>query len=46
MDAATAQILDLWGEVLDALETNPLSLADRLDWVAKYALVRGYALRA
>ena len=42
MDAATAQILDLWGEVLDALETNPLSLADRLDWVAKYALVRGY----
>lgn len=42
VDAATAQILDLWGEVLDALETNPLSLADRLDWVAKYALVRGY----
>ena len=42
VDLATAQILDLWGEVLDALETNPLSLADRLDWVAKYALVRGY----
>ena len=42
VDAETAQILDLWGEVLDALETNPLSLADRLDWVAKYALVRGY----
>ena len=41
VDAATAQILDLWGEVLDALETNPLSLANRLDWVA-YALVRGY----
>lgn len=39
---ATAEILQLWGEVLEALADNPLSLADRLDWVAKYALLKGY----
>ena len=42
VDAQTRQVLELWDEVLTALETDPLSLADRLDWVAKYSLVRGY----
>lgn len=42
VDEATAEILQLWEDVLDALATNPLSLADRLDWVAKYALMRSY----
>ncbi|MDY6050951.1 MAG: depupylase/deamidase Dop [Rothia sp. (in: high G+C Gram-positive bacteria)] len=44
-DEATAEILNLWDEVLTALESNPLSLANRLDWVAKYALLKGYVDR-
>ncbi|WP_188539749.1 depupylase/deamidase Dop [Kocuria dechangensis] len=44
-DAATREVLELWEEVLDALESDPLSLADRLDWVAKYALLLGYRRR-
>lgn len=39
------RILQVWGEVLEALASDPLSLADRLDWVAKYALVLGYRER-
>ncbi|MCD1143823.1 proteasome accessory factor PafA2 [Kocuria sp. LUK] len=44
-DEDTREVLDLWAEVLDALETDPLSLADRLDWVAKHALLLGYRRR-
>lgn len=36
------QVLQLWGEILDDLERDPLSTADRLDWTAKLALVRSY----
>lgn len=36
------QILDHWREVLEGLERDPMSLADRLDWVAKYRLIEGY----
>ncbi len=45
MDEPTRQILTLWGQVLDALGRDPMELADRLDWVAKYALVRGYVAK-
>lgn len=41
-DPATQEILDLWEDTLHALEHNLLSLADRLDWVAKYALMSSY----
>ncbi|NKE09796.1 MULTISPECIES: depupylase/deamidase Dop [Kocuria] len=41
-DADTAEILHLWREVLDTLETNPMALADRLDWMAKYQLLLTY----
>ncbi|MDO4898750.1 MAG: depupylase/deamidase Dop [Rothia sp. (in: high G+C Gram-positive bacteria)] len=41
-DASTSEILDLWEHTLDALETDLLSLADKLDWVAKYALMSQY----
>lgn len=44
-DQATAEILDLWESTLDALATDPLSLADTLDWVAKYALLRRYVAK-
>lgn len=36
------QVLEMWGEVLDDLERDPLSTADRLDWTAKWALVRRF----
>ena len=39
------QVLQLWGEVLDDLERDPLSTADRLDWTAKWALVRRFEQR-
>ncbi len=38
-------VLELWGEVLDALESDPMQLSDSLDWVAKYRLVAGYRER-
>ncbi|WJY97571.1 depupylase/deamidase Dop [Corynebacterium fournieri] len=39
------QVLALWGEILDDLERDPLSTADRLDWTAKWALVRRFEAR-
>lgn len=41
-DAETDWVLDNWRLVLDALEHDPLSLADRLDWPAKAQIVRRY----
>jgi proteasome accessory factor A len=35
-------ILDEWDSTLDGLETDPLSLHDRLDWVAKRRVVEQY----
>ena len=34
-----------WGAVLAALETDSMSLADQLDWVAKYRLIDAYRER-
>jgi proteasome accessory factor PafA2 len=42
---AGAEILGVWEEVLTGLEADPMSLADRLDWVAKYRVVDGYRQR-
>ncbi len=44
-DPLTAQVLGLWAEVLDGLESDPRALGDRLDWVAKLALLDGYRRR-
>ncbi|MBN1443762.1 MAG: proteasome accessory factor PafA2 family protein [Planctomycetes bacterium] len=41
-----AEILDLWGQTLDALSERPQSLASRLDWVAKKSLLDGAILPA
>ncbi|HUP69487.1 MAG TPA: depupylase/deamidase Dop [Acidimicrobiales bacterium] len=38
-------VLRRWEEVLTALETDPMSLATQLDWVAKYRLLNGYRER-
>ncbi len=44
-EAVGADVLDRWEQVLGALETDPMSLADQLDWVAKYRLIEGYRER-
>lgn len=41
-DQHTQRVFDLWEETLDALENDLFSLADRLDWVAKYFVLRQY----
>jgi hypothetical protein len=38
-------VLRRWEEVLTALETDFVSLANQLDWVAKYRLMQGYRER-
>jgi proteasome accessory factor PafA2 len=40
-----AEILRRWELVLTALETDPMSLAGSLDWVAKYSLLSAYRER-
>ena len=40
--ADTDWTLREWERTLDALESDPLSLADRLDWVAKRSLLADY----
>ncbi len=40
--ADTDWTLREWERTLDALETDPLSLGDRLDWVAKRSLLADY----
>ncbi|WIM68840.1 depupylase/deamidase Dop [Corynebacterium breve] len=44
-DDIDQKVIDLWGEILDDLERDPLSTADRLDWTAKYALIQRYVAR-
>ena len=39
------EVLDRWESVLSGLETDPMQLADQLDWVAKYRLLDGYRER-
>ncbi len=44
-DEVGKQVLSLWEDVLSGLESDPMALADRLDWVAKYRLMDGYRAR-
>ncbi|HNO46786.1 MAG TPA: proteasome accessory factor PafA2 family protein, partial [Microthrixaceae bacterium] len=39
------EILTRWESVLSGLDGDPMSLADQLDWVAKYRLYRAYRER-
>jgi proteasome accessory factor A len=41
-DPAKAALVEDWGGVLDDLETDPMRCRDRLDWVAKLALIREF----
>lgn len=38
-------VLDQWRELIDGVRDNPDTVADRVDWVAKYRVVRGYQER-
>jgi proteasome accessory factor A len=40
-----AEVLRRWEQVLHGLETDPASLADQLDWVAKRQLIEAYTDR-
>ena len=44
-DPETDRLLVLWQDVLTALAKDPDDLADRLDWVAKRALMEGFRRR-
>jgi proteasome accessory factor PafA2 len=41
-DAQTRDVLSRWEAVLTGLATDPMQLADQLDWVAKLRLLEGY----
>jgi proteasome accessory factor PafA2 len=41
-DEETRDVLVRWESVLARLETDPMSLASELDWVAKLSLLQGY----
>lgn len=41
-DAQTLDVLDRWESVLTRLETDPMSCARELDWVAKLSLLQQY----
>jgi len=44
-DDVGREILRRWEEVLTGLESDPMTLSNRLDWVAKYRMVSGYQER-
>ncbi len=39
------EILRRWEQVLTGLESDPMTLAKQLDWVAKYRIINGYRER-
>jgi proteasome accessory factor A len=45
IDEQTADVLNRWQDVLDRLETEPMSLSSELDWVAKLSILEGYRQR-
>lgn len=45
IDEETVDVLNRWHAMLDSLETDPLSVADQVDWVAKLRLLEGYRRR-
>jgi proteasome accessory factor A len=45
VDAQTADVLARWESVLTRLESDPMSLAAELDWVAKLQVLEGYRRR-
>lgn len=44
-DDQSVEVVNAWAEVLELLEHDPMQLADRLDWVAKYQVLNGMRKR-
>ncbi len=44
-DRVGQDILSRWEDILEGLESDPMSLARQLDWVAKFRLIEGYRER-
>jgi len=44
-DDIGTDVLRRWENVLTGLESDPMSLSDQLDWVAKLSLIEGYRQR-
>jgi Pup amidohydrolase len=44
-DEVTDDVLDRWENTLDALERDPMTLSDQLDWVAKMSVLEAYRER-
>jgi Pup amidohydrolase len=44
-DAIGSDVLDRWEHMLSALESDPMSLADQVDWIAKRRLYEGFVER-
>ena len=42
---SAGRVLSVWEEILTGLETDPTTLADRIDWVAKHRILSGYRER-
>ncbi|MAI79772.1 MAG: proteasome accessory factor PafA2 [Deltaproteobacteria bacterium] len=45
LDEVTRDVLEKWQEVMALLSTDPMKLSDRIDWVAKKALIEGFMER-
>lgn len=41
-DDVDSRVLEMWTGILDELEADPLGTADRLDWTAKWSLIKGF----
>lgn len=44
-DGHTAAVLAKWEQILDGLQSDPMSLAGQLEWVAKLSLMQQYRAR-
>lgn len=44
-DPMTMDVLNNWQRVIDKLRTDPISLANELDWVAKFTIMDAYRKR-
>jgi proteasome accessory factor A len=44
-DAMAHDVVTHWGRILDALEHNPMSLVNEVDWITKLSVLNGYRNR-
>ena len=44
-DPMSHDVVQLWGRILQTLETNPMSLVGEVDWITKLSIMNGYRNR-